>query len=124
MSDIKEISTAALAYLGDSVIELLVRQKLVEEGFSDSGNLNRESLKYVKAGAQAAAMHRLIPILSDEESSVYKRGRNMSGGNVPRSATMSEYRSATGMEALFGYLHLCGRQERIRELFDSAYIED
>lgn len=124
MSDIKEISTAALAYLGDSVIELLVRQRLIEEGFSDSGNLNRESLKYVKAGAQAAAMHRLIPLLSDEETAVYKRGRNMSGGNVPKSATMSEYRSATGMEVLFGYLHLCGRQDRIHELFAAAYNEE
>ena len=116
-----ELSTAALAYLGDAVIEVLVREKLVSDGFSDSGNLNRESLKYVKAGAQAAAMRKILPSLSEEEETVFKRGRNMSGGNVPKSATMSEYRTATGMEVLFGYLHLLGRQDRIDELFSLAY---
>ena len=118
-----ELSTAALAYLGDSVLELLVREKLVSDGFSDSGNLNRESLKYVKAGAQAAAMRKILPSLSEEEEAVFKRGRNMSGGNVPKSATMSEYRAATGMEVLFGYLHVNGRRERIAELFKMAYTE-
>ena len=116
-----EMSAAALAYLGDSVIELLVREKLVNDGFSDSGNLNRESLKYVKAGAQAAAMRNILPILTPEEEQAFKRGRNMSGGNVPKSATMSEYRTATGMEVLFGYLHVTGKKERIAELFATAY---
>ena len=116
-----ELSTAALAYLGDSVIELLVREKLVSDGFSDSGNLNRESLKYVKAGAQAAAMRNILPSLNEEEEAVFKRGRNMSGGNVPKSATMSEYRTATGMEVLFGYLRVTGKHERIVELFKLAY---
>ena len=66
-------------------------------------------------------MHRIAPYLSEEESLVFKRGRNMSGGNVPKSATMSEYRTATGMEVLFGYLHLLGKADRIDELFDLAY---
>ena len=66
----------------------------------------------------------IAPLLSDDEASVYKRGRNMSGGNVPKSATMSEYRSATGMEVLFGYLHLKGKHERISELFSAAYAKD
>ena len=118
-----ELSTAALAYLGDSVIEVLVREKLVYDGFSDSGNLNRESLKYVKAGAQAAAMRKILPSLSEEEEAVFKRGRNMSGGNVPKSATMSEYRTATGMEVLFGYLHVTKKNERIKELFELAYAK-
>ena len=118
-----ELSTAALAYLGDSVLELLVREKLVSDGFSDSGNLNRESLKYVKAGAQAAAMRKILPSLTEEEEAVFKRGRNMSGGNVPKSATMSEYRAATGLEVLFGYLHVSGRRERIAELFKMAYAK-
>ena len=119
-----ELSTAALAYLGDAVIEVLVREKLVSDGFSDSGNLNRESLKYVKAGAQAAAMRKILPALSEEEESVFKRGRNMSGGNVPKSATMSEYRTATGMEVLFGYLHVTNKSERIKELFCLAYTKN
>ena len=122
--NLKEISTGALAYLGDSVIELKVRELLVERGISGSGDLNRASLSFVKASAQAAAMHKIIPLLSNDEASVYKRGRNMSGGNVPKSATMSEYRSATGMEVLFGYLHLQGKSERIGELFSAAYAQD
>ena len=119
--DIKELSTEALAYLGDSVLEIRVREKLVKEGISSSGDLNRASLAYVKASEQAAAMRRILPVLSEEEEQVFKRGRNMSGGNVPKSATMSEYRTATGMEVLFGYLHYLGRAERIDELFEIAY---
>ena len=119
--DIRELSTEALAYLGDSVIEIRVREKLVRDGIGHSGELNRASLAFVKAGEQAAAMRRIIPILSEEEALVFKRGRNMSGGNVPKSATVSEYRIATGMEVLFGYLHYAGRQDRIDELFEIAY---
>lgn len=119
--DIKELSTEALAYLGDSVLEIRVREKLVKEGISSSGDLNRASLAYVKASEQAAAMRRILPVLSEEEEQVFKRGRNMSGGNVPKSATMSEYRTATGMEVLFGYLHYLGRADRIDELFEAAY---
>ena len=119
--NIYEISTEALAYLGDSVLEIRVRELLVKKGISGSGRLKSASLSYVKASEQAAAMHRIAPFLSEEESLVFKRGRNMSGGNVPKSATMSEYRTATGMEVLFGYLHLLGRVERIDELFKKAY---
>ncbi len=119
--NIKEISTEALAYLGDSVIELRVRELLVSRGISGSGNLNRESLAFVKAGEQAKAMTRLLGILTDDETAIYKRGRNMSGGNVPKSATMSEYRTATGMEVLFGYLHITNQTERADELFKTAY---
>lgn len=121
MINIKEVSTEALAYLGDCVIELKVRELLVCRGISGSGNLNRESLSFVKATAQAKAMQNILPLLTEEETAVYKRGRNMSGGNVPKSATVSEYRAATGMEALFGYLHLTGQRERIDILFDAAY---
>lgn len=122
--NIKEVSAEALAYLGDCVIELKVRSLLVNRGISSSGNLNKESQSYVKATAQAKAMHNILPHLTEEEAAAFKRGRNMSGGNVPKSASMSEYRSATGMEALFGYLHLAGRQDRIDELFSIAFPED
>ena len=121
MINIKEVSAEALAYLGDSVIELKVRELLVRRGIASSGHLNKESLTFVKATAQAKAMQNILPLLSDDETAAYKRGRNMSTGNVPKSATMSEYRTATGMEALFGYLHLLGRQDRIAELFEAAY---
>ena len=119
--NIREISTEALAYLGDSVLEIKVRERLVSSGISGSGALNRESLRFVKASAQADAMNKILPLLSEEELLIYKRGRNMSGGNVPKSATMAEYRTATGMEVLFGYLHLTDRYDRIDELFNEAY---
>ena len=119
--DIKQVSTEALAYLGDCVIELKVRTLLVERGISDSGNLNKGSLDFVKATSQAKAMRNIIELLTEDEATIYKRGRNMSGGRVPKSATMSDYRSATGMEVLFGYLHITGRNQRIDELFALAY---
>lgn len=122
--NLKEISTEALAYLGDCVIELKVRELLVDSGISGSGNLNRTSLLYVKASAQAEAMRKIMPMLTDDEALVFKRGRNMSGGNVPKSATVSEYRAATGMEVLFGYLHIQGNSARIDELFNAAYSEN
>ena len=122
--NMKEVSREALAYLGDCVIELLVREHLVGLGISGSGNLNRASLAFVKASAQCKAMQNILPMLTEEETAIYKRGRNMSSGNVPKSATMAEYRTATGMEALFGYLHLQGDRERMLELFRAAYLEN
>ena len=120
---IGEISTAALAYLGDSVLELLVRKTLVSAGVSSAKNLNATSLLFVKAEAQAIAMQNILPHLSDEENAAYRRGRNIGHTNTPRSATVGQYRMATGMEALFGYLHLLGREERIEELFALAYSD-
>ncbi len=114
-------STASLAYLGDCVLELCVREHLVRMGLSSSARLNKQALEYVRASKQAEAMQRLLPHLSEEEAAVFRRGRNIGHTNTPKSATVAEYRSATGMETLFGWLHLAGRQERIRELFLLAY---
>ena len=118
---IEEMSAAALAYLGDSVIELCVRQMLVEKGVSSAKNLNSTALLFVKAEAQADAMKIILPALSEEENGAYRRGRNIGHTNVPKSATVGQYRMATGMEALFGYLYLKGEKERINELFALAY---
>jgi len=119
--DIREISVSALAYLGDCVLELCVRQKLVEQGLSTSAHLNAAALDYVRAPAQAEAMKRILPLLLETEEGYFRRGRNLGHGNVPRNATVSEYRTATGMEVLFGYLHLTGQEDRINELFSLAY---
>lgn len=119
--DEKTVSTEALAYLGDCVLELKVRAFLVEAGHSSSRVLNKESLNFVKASAQARAMQSIIPVLTDKESSIFKRGRNMSGGNVPKSSSVSEYRTATGMEVLFGFLFLENQTERIDFLFNLAF---
>ena len=114
-------STAALAYLGDCVIELCVREHLVKTGLSSSARLNSTALEYVKATKQAEAMKNILPYLTEDEEAAFRRGRNMGHTNTPKSATVSEYRAATGMETLFGYLHLQGRRERIAELFALAY---
>jgi ribonuclease-3 family protein len=114
-------STASLAYLCDCVLELCVRQHLVRSGLSSSQALNKKALDFVRATAQAEAMKRLMPHLSEEEAAVFRRGRNIGHTNTPKSATVAEYRAATGMEALFGWLHLAGRGERIDELFSLAY---
>ena len=122
--NIHEHSTAALAYLGDAVIELMVRERLVRSGLSSSKALNAKALDFVRAGAQAAAMERLLPHLCEEEEAVFRRGRNIGHTNTPRNATVAQYRSATGMEALFGYLYAFGRAERAAELFALAYPTD
>lgn len=119
-----DMSTASLAYLGDCVIELLVREKLTLAGISSSKNLNREALRYVCAPAQAAAMKNIVELLTEEESGYFRRGRNIGHTNTPKSATISEYRAATGMETLFGFLHLSGNEARARELFALAYPEE
>ncbi len=119
--DIKTITTAALAYLGDSVVEMCTRTLLVEEGLSSSRHLNAEALNFVRAQSQAAALHKILDILTEEENAAYRRGRNIGHTNTPKNCTVSEYRQATGFETLFGYLHIEGRQDRINELFLIAY---
>lgn len=110
-----------LAYLGDAVMELFVRERLVKTGISDVGKLNRMAADYVRAIVQSAALDRILPLLSEEEVALYKRGRNVHGISAPRSATIGEYRRATGMEALFGGLYLEGKTDRARLLFEAAY---
>lgn len=121
MVGLNEISTPALAYLGDCVLEMQVRELLVRQGYSKSGHLNAEALRYVRASSQAEAMERILPLLTETELQIYKRGRNSGHLNVPKSASQAQYRMATGMEVLFGYLHLAEQPERIKELFCAAY---
>lgn len=112
-----ELSTASLAYLGDSVLELLVREKLILDG---EGDIHERALKYVTAVAQSEAFERISSHLTDDEMSVYKRGRNNTH-TAPKSATHAQYSRATGFECLFAYLHLSGESDRLKELFSLAY---
>lgn len=122
-SRVNEISSAALAYLGDSVIELRVREFLVGCGMSHASKLNAAALDFVRASAQADAVEKIIDLLDEKENAAFRRGRNIGHTNIPKSATALQYRRATGMEALFGYLHLEGKNERIDELFSIAYAD-
>jgi ribonuclease-3 family protein len=113
-----------LAYLGDSVMELYVRERLVKSGITRAGELNARAHEIVRATSQAKAFHRIEEMLTEQEMDYFRRGRNSGHLSAPRSATISEYRTATGMEVLFGYLHLSGQTERISELFALAYPDD
>ena len=112
---------ASLAYLGDAVIELMVREMLLSRDMGDVGKKNKIADTLVRATYQSQAMDKLLPLLSEEETAVYKRGRNTHSHTVPKSAKVSDYRKATGMEALFGFLHAEGRKERLNELFNVAF---
>ena len=120
-SNIGELNGASLAYLGDAVLELLVRRYLVQSGEQNLGRLNRRADAYVCAAAQSRAIERILPLLNEEELAAFKRGRNTHSQTVPKSATVSEYRRATGMESLFGFLYLSGQIARTEALFSAAY---
>ena len=119
-----EMNGASLAYLGDAVIELMVREMLLSRDIGDVGKMNKIADGLVRATYQSQAMDRLMPLLTEEEIAVFKRGRNTHSHTVPKSAKVSDYRKATGMEALFGFLHLEGRGERLKELFAIAFNAD
>ncbi|MBE6611788.1 MAG: ribonuclease III [Ruminococcaceae bacterium] len=119
----RTLSGATLAYLGDAVLEVLVRRYLVGLGIADGGALSHLALNFVRATAQSAGMDKLLPHLTEEEEYIFKRGRNAHGISIPKSASAAEYRRATGMEALFGYLDLSGESARAEELFRIAYAD-
>lgn len=117
-----EISSQDLAYLGDAVLEVMVRRHLVLAGHSKEEHLSDFALEYVTATAQSAAYEKILPLLTEREADVIRRGRNnYHTGNVPKSATPGQYRRATAFEALFGYLYLENDEERMRFLFEAAY---
>lgn len=116
----EELNGATLAYLGDAVLEIMVRQKVIESGISDVGKLNDMARTFVRATEQSAALNNIIDLLDEDEMRFFKRGRN-SKGNTPKSASAVEYRRATGMESLFAYLHLEGKTDRLKYLFETAY---
>ena len=115
--EIRAISSLGLAHLGDGVFELMVRSWLCLHGKATNKGLHRATVRYVAAPAQAAAAERLLPLLSGEEADVFRRGRNTSPHSVPKAASRSDYQTATAVEALFGWLYLQGRTQRLNELF-------
>ncbi len=114
-----QYSPLALAFLGDVVYEQLVREKLILKANVSANALHKLAVERVCAEYQSAAVHSLIDkgLLSESETEVYKRGRNTNGINPPKHSSVAQYRSATGLETLLGFLKLTGRNERIEELF-------
>ncbi len=123
MENPNQLSPLTLAFLGDAVFELLVRERLVKEANRQSKKLHAESIKLVNAVSQSAAAEKILPILTDDETAVYKRGKNAKVEHIPKGATVMQYNMATGLEALFGWLHLNGATERINELFQIIISE-
>ncbi len=118
--DLNKISMLGLAHIGDGVYELLIRTMLCMQGHAAVGELHRLTVSHVKAPAQAKAMEKLLPLLTEEELALYRRGRNAHVHGVPQGASVGEYHAATGLEALFGWLYLQGRLERLNALFTVA----
>ena len=114
--DVRTYSPLTLAFMGDAVFELMVRTLVVTESNTAPEKLHRRTTRLVKAEAQAIMGHGLWEELSPEEQSVYRRGRNAQSYTHAKNATVSDYRHATGLEALFGYLYLTGQQGRMQEL--------
>ena len=122
-ADPRQLSPLNLAYVGDGVYTLLVRTRLVAQANRPASILNKITSNHVKAAAQSANYYNLLPHLTEEEAAIIKRGRNASPGQRAKNATIADYRNATGLEALFGYLYLTGQNARIIELFDICWSE-
>ena len=112
-----ELSPLNLAFIGDCVYEMLVRETLVLNANRPVNDLHKESVKFVSAKAQTLAFDKIKDCLTEQETAIYKRGRNAKVGHNPKSASQGEYHIATGIEALFGYLYLTEQIQRIKELF-------
>ena len=115
--EIGAVSNLGLAHIGDCVYELLVRSYIVAHGGVTNQKMHEITVNMVRAPAQAKAMKKLLPLLTEEERSVYLRGRNTHVHSVPKNAEIGEYHAATGLECLFGWLYLRAEHARINELF-------
>ena len=121
--DIRAISSIGLAHIGDGVYELLVRTYLCAHGKATGKGLHRATVQLVCAPEQARRAQRILPLLTEEEQEVYRRGRNAHVHAIPQHASRTEYQQATALEALLGWLYLSGHRERINELFETMMEE-
>jgi ribonuclease-3 family protein len=121
--ELRSLSNLGLAYLGDAVYEVMVRAWLCLKGKATSGKLHRAALSYVTAPAQAAMAECIMPLLTDQEADVLRRGRNTKPHSLPKGAKRGEYQLATGLEALFGWLYLRGETERLNMLFETMMCQ-
>ena len=115
---LRGLSSIALAHMGDAVYELLVRGWLCQHGKGTGRGLHQATIRLVRAEYQAACAEKILPRLTEEELAVFRRGRNAQVHTVPHHASRAQYGTATALEALFGWLYLSGRRQRVSELFD------
>lgn len=117
-SAIRQLSPLILAYVGDAVYEIFVRTLIVTKHNVSVNKLHSKSVNYVKAKAQSDAVHKIIEYLTPEERDIIRRGRNAKSGTLPKHADIDEYRYATGLEALIGFLYLSGKDARLVEILE------
>lgn len=117
----KQLSPLTLAFVGDVVFGLLVRERLVSLANAPVRILHKKSVEYVCASAQAKAIQTLLPFLEEDELAIYKRGRNAEVNTHPKNGDIGDYHKATGLETLFGFLYLSGKNIRIQQLFDQVW---
>lgn len=122
-TDVRTYSPLTLAYIGDAIYELVIRTILVERGNTQVNKLHQRASRLVKASAQSAIIEKLKPYLSEAEMSVFKRGRNAKSFTMAKNASMSDYRRATGFEALMGYLYMTEQWDRMLELIKIGITE-
>lgn len=122
LSELKpnEVAPLILAYIGDAVYEVAVRTAEISKGNRAMNRLHRDSIHLVNAKAQADMIEKIMPMLTEEELSIYKRGRNAKSNTSAKNASIGDYRKATGFEALIGYLFLCERTDRMVELIKES----
>ena len=117
-ADVSSLSPLTLAFIGDTVFDLLTRTDLVCEANRPVNALHTAASKRVCAAAQAESIRKIMPILTEDELAVFKRGRNAHTGGIPKNASSADYHHATGLESLFGWLYLKGKTERITFLYN------
>ncbi len=122
-ADVKSCSPNLLAYVGDAVFELYVRERLVGQGVARLAELHKMTTDYVSAKGQAKSYEKLLVVLNEEELAVLKRGRNTDSGSVPKNSTVAEYRAATGVECLIGWLYLQQRLDRLADILKVCFEE-
>ena len=117
-ADVSALGGLSLAFIRDSVYDLLIRGYILSAGDAKAELLHRNAVKYANAAFQARAAEKLLPELTEEEEAVYRRGRNAHSAHTPKNKSEADYHKATGFEALMGYLYLTGNTQRLYELFD------
>ena len=115
--ELVNVSSLGLAHLGDAVFEVLVRSWVCMGGTAKIKDLHKQTVRYVSAPAQAVMAEKILPELTQEEADVFRRGRNATPHSIPKAASRGQYQTATALEALFGWLWLQGRTDRINQLF-------
>ena len=121
---IRGISSIGLAHMGDAVYELLVRTWLCAHGKATGKGLHRATVALVCAPKQAELAQRILPLLTEDEQAVFRRGRNANVHSIPAHASRAQYQQATALEALLGWLHLSGRHDRVEQLFAAMMEEE